>query len=116
MRKFSGFSKQLPDFWFDLHFNNNTESEAELKDQYKKYIINPLANLYEALVPTVLDIWENIELSPSRCISSPYTDRRFSRGVPFKELFSQNTVKQKKLLYWKKGRRELFDLYERFSR
>ena len=85
MRKFSGFSKQLPDFWFDLHFNNNTESEAELKDKYKKYIINPLADLYEALVPTVVDIWENIELSPARCISSPYTDRRFSRGVPFKE-------------------------------
>lgn len=85
MKKFSGFSKKLPDFWFDLHFNNSVENESELKDQYKKYITNPLSDLYETLVPTVLDISENVELSPARCISSPYTDRRFSRGTPFKE-------------------------------
>ncbi len=85
MSEFTGFSKQLPDFWLDLHFNNNVESEAELKDKYKKYITNPLADLYETLVPTVLSISENVELSPARCISSPYTDRRFSRGTPFKE-------------------------------
>ena len=85
MSKFVGFSKQLPDFWFDLHFNNNTESEAELKGKYKKYITTPLADLYEALVPTVLAVSEDVELSPARCISSPYTDRRFSRSTPFKE-------------------------------
>ena len=85
MSKFFGFSKKLPDFWFELHFNNNAENEAELKDQYKKYITNPLSDLYEALVPTVLTVSENVELSPARCISSPYTDRRFSRNAPFKE-------------------------------
>ena len=85
MSKFSGFSKTLPDFWFDLHFNNNVENEAELKDKYKKYITNPLADLYETLVPTVLAVSENMELSPARCISSPYTARRFSHSTPFKE-------------------------------
>ena len=85
MSKFSGFSKTLPDFWFDLHFNNNVENEDGLKDKYKKFITNPLADLYEALVPTVLSVSENTELSPARCISSTYTDRRFSRNVPFKE-------------------------------
>ena len=85
MSKFFGFSKKLSDFWFELHFNNNVENEAELKDQYKKYITNPLSDLYEALVPTVLTVSENVELSPARCISSPYTDRRFSRNAPFKE-------------------------------
>ena len=85
MSKFSGFSKQLPNFWFDLHFNNNIHSEAELKEKYKKYITSPLTDLYETLVPTVLDISENVELSPARCISSPYTDRRFSHDTPFKE-------------------------------
>ena len=85
MSKFSGFSQQLPNFWFELHFNNNVENEARLKDKYKKYISNPLSDLYESLVPTVLTISENVELSPARCISSPYTDRRFSRNAPFKE-------------------------------
>ena len=85
MNKFSGFSKTLPDFWFELHFNNSSENEAELKDKYKKYITTPLADLYETLVPTVLAVSENVELSPARCISSPYTDRRFSRSTPFKE-------------------------------
>ena len=56
MSKFFGFSKKLSDFWFELHFNNNVENEAELKDQYKKYITNPLSDLYEALVPTVLTV------------------------------------------------------------
>ncbi|MBQ3489905.1 MAG: DUF2461 family protein [Clostridia bacterium] len=85
MSKFFGFSKELPDFWFDLHVNNHVENEADLKDKYKKYITNPLADLYETLVPTVLAVSENTELSPARCISSPYTDRRFSRSTPFKE-------------------------------
>ena len=85
MSKFTGFSKKLPRFWFDLHCNNNMENEAEWKDIYKKYVTNPLTDLYEALVPIVSDISENVELSPARCISSPYTDRRFSYHTPFKE-------------------------------
>ncbi|MBQ7309368.1 MAG: DUF2461 family protein [Clostridia bacterium] len=85
MNQFNGFPKELPDFWFDLHFNNNVENEAGMKEKYKTYIINPLSDLYETLVPTVLAISENTELVPARCISSPYTDRRFSRGTPFKE-------------------------------
>ena len=85
MSKFTGFPQNLSDFWFDLHFNNHVENVTEMKEKYKVYIMNPLAELYEALVPTVLAISENVELSPARCISSPYTDRRFSHGTPFKE-------------------------------
>lgn len=85
MSAFTGFLQGLPDFWFDLHFRNRSENEMELKDAYKAHITNPLADLYETLVPTVLNISEYVELSPSRCISSPYTDRRFSHGTPFKE-------------------------------
>ena len=33
MNRFNGFSKDLPDFWFDLHFNNNVENEAEMKEK-----------------------------------------------------------------------------------
>jgi len=37
MSKFSGFSKTLPDFWFDLHFNNNVEKR--LSEKITKKII-----------------------------------------------------------------------------
>lgn len=85
MSKFVGFPKTLADFWFDLHINNHVENETELKNKYKAYITTPLADLYETIVPTVLNISESVELSPARCISSPYIDRRFSRNTPFKE-------------------------------
>ncbi len=85
MSNFMGFPQDLPDFWFDLHFNNNVENEAEMKEKYKIHITMPLMDLYETLAPTVLSISENVETSPARCVSSPYTDRRFSRGTPFKE-------------------------------
>lgn len=85
MSKFSGFPENLPAFWFELHFQNSMENEAELKNKYKEYITIPLSDLYETLVPAVLAVSENVELSPARCISSPYTDRRFSRSIPFKE-------------------------------
>ena len=85
MSKFAGFSRELPDFWFDLHFNNNVENEALMKEKYKIYITAPLMDLYETLAPTVFALSETVETAPARCISSPYTDRRFSRDTPFKE-------------------------------
>lgn len=85
MKTFEGFPAELADFWFELHEKNTVYNADEIKEKYKTYITAPSTQLYETLLPTVLDISENLELIPSRCISTPYTDRRFSYGTPFKE-------------------------------
>lgn len=85
MNEFCGFPEALADFWFELHEKNTVQDADVIKEQYRLLITEPLAALYDALLPTVLAISEHLELHPARCISSPYTDRRFSRGTPFKE-------------------------------
>lgn len=85
MNSFKGFSPDMPFFLHELHFNNNIGNQAENLRQYKNLISEPLALLYEALIPTVQAIDPHLEIRPSKCISTPYTDRRFSQNVPLKE-------------------------------
>lgn len=81
---FNGFPREMPEFLSILHFENTLTKQAENLQQYKKLVTEPLINLYEALLPTVMNISTEFETKPSRCISSPYTDRRFSYK-PIKE-------------------------------
>lgn len=82
---FNGFPQEMPEFLFILQFENTLTKQAENLQQYKKLVTEPLIELYEALLPTVFDISTQFETKLSRCISSPYTDRRFSHGKPLKE-------------------------------
>lgn len=83
--KFKGFPKETPDFLFNLKFCNTIVNEKENLEKYKALISEPLKQLYNELLPIVLDIDPRFETKPSRCISTPYTDRRFSPSVPLKE-------------------------------
>lgn len=83
--KFKGFPKETPDFLFNLKFCNTTLKEKENLAKYKILISEPLKQLYKELLPTVLNIDPRFETKPSRCVSTPYTDRRFSPSVPLKE-------------------------------
>lgn len=82
---FSGFSPELLDFLFELRFSNTIEKQADNLVRYKKLISEPLTLLYEAMLDTVLELNLPVETKPSRCMSTPYTDRRFSPNVPLKE-------------------------------
>ena len=85
MSGFQGFDRKMPEFLFALRFNNNIDNQAVNIEQYRKLITEPLRSLYEALLPTVDKLECSLETRPARCISSPYTDRRFSPDVPLKE-------------------------------
>jgi len=91
---FTGFSCEMLDFLFELQFSNTIEKQADNLIKYKKLISEPLRLLYNSLLDTVLDLDLSLETKPSRCISTPYTDRRFSPNVPLKEYmylrFKQN--------------------------
>ena len=82
---FSGFSPEMLDFLFELQFSNTIEKQADNLIKYKRLISEPLNLLYKSLLDTVLDLGLSLETKSSRCISTPYTDRRFSQNVALKE-------------------------------
>ena len=72
-------------FLFELKFSNTIDKQAENLKKYKRLISEPLILLYDDLLETVLDLGLSVETKLSRCVSTPYTDRRFSPQAPLKE-------------------------------
>lgn len=85
MNTFNGFPAESLDFLFNLKLHNTLSKEKENLIKYRFLISEPLRLLYDELTSTVLKINPCFETKPSRCISTPYTDRRFSPDVPLKE-------------------------------
>ncbi len=85
MESFRGYSPQLPEFLARLQLDNTTANQAANAAQYRRLLTEPTTALYEALLPTVTRLCPALDCKPSRCVSSPYTDRRFSRDKPLKE-------------------------------
>jgi uncharacterized protein (DUF2461 family) len=82
---FKGFPHGIKEFLENLKFCNTMEAQTENIVEYKRLITEPLGLLYEALLPTVNKISDRLETKKQRCVSSPYTDRRFSPKAPLKE-------------------------------
>lgn len=83
--RFKGFPAEFVDFFIELSLNNTIEKQAENIIKYRKYVTAPLNDLYADLLDGVCDISGILETKPARCISTPYTDRRFSPSTPLKE-------------------------------
>lgn len=82
---FQGFDKETNNFLFELRFCNTIDKQSENLVKYKKYITEPLNLLYLDLLDVINQFDIDFETKPARCISNPYTDRRFSPNVPLKE-------------------------------
>lgn len=82
---FKGFNKETNNFLFELKFCNTIEKQSENLVKYKHYITTPLNLLYLDLLEVINQINVDFETKPARCISTPYTDRRFSLNMPLKE-------------------------------
>ena len=82
---FCGFSPEMFYFLHELKYSNTVAKQAENLVKYKKLISEPLLQLYDALLDTISDLSLDVETKPSRCVSTPFTDRRFSPNVPLKE-------------------------------
>lgn len=81
---FSGFSREAMEFLFTLQFNNTMEQLPENKTRYKTLITEPLTLLFGDIAPVALSVSPSIETKPSKCISSMYSDMRFTKGTPLK--------------------------------
>ncbi len=83
MEEFQGFRMDVFDLWFEICLGNETNFEI-IKEKYKTYITKPLIQLYDKILPSLQMISDGFDLTPSKCISSPYMDMRFSRGRKYK--------------------------------
>lgn len=81
---FSGFSPETVSFLFELPFQNTMERLPENKEKAQALITWPLTELYQALAPAAQGISPTIETKPAKCISTLFSDMRFSRGTPLK--------------------------------
>jgi len=82
---FKGFPDDFADFMFQLQLNNTMSGIEESKVNYKRLITEPLTQLFYALIPVVTAVSETIITKPSKCVSTMYSDMRFSRDRPMKE-------------------------------
>lgn len=82
---FEGFSREFMDFLFRLQLNNTLAAAEENKTDYKRLITQPLTQLFHALIPVATALSPTITTKPSKCISTMYSDMRFSRDKPMKE-------------------------------
>lgn len=85
MNNFKGFNRKTNKFLFELQFCNTVDKQSENLIKYKEYISEPINLLYLDLIDTISSFNVDFETKPARCISTPYTDRRFSPTVPLKE-------------------------------
>ncbi|MBI5193759.1 MAG: DUF2461 domain-containing protein [Nitrospirae bacterium] len=84
---FNGFSENTLDFLRNLEANNNKVWFEANKQDYQKYILEPLQNLVKDLGEFMLTIDPNFEIRPSvdKTISRIYRDTRFSKDKsPYK--------------------------------
>lgn len=81
---FEGFPRSLPEFWVALRFHNTVTDQPDMIEAYRRNVTRPLTRLHGALCPTVTRLAPGLCTRPSRCISTPWADRRFSQA-PFKE-------------------------------
>jgi len=82
---FQGFPREFVDFLFRLQFNNTMAALEENKADYKRLITEPLTQLYHALIPAATAVSETITTRPGKCVSTMFSDMRFSRDKPIKE-------------------------------
>jgi len=81
---FPGFPAGFADFLFSLQFNNTVAQLPENRAAYQRLISEPLALLFRALTPAALSVSETLVAKPSKCVSTMYSDMRFSRDAPLK--------------------------------
>jgi len=82
---FEGFPRDFADFLFSLRFRNTIDLLSENKATYKRLITDPLTLLFSDLVKAALAVSDSLIVKPSKCVSTMYSDMRFSRATPLKE-------------------------------
>lgn len=82
---FNGFPPQAPQFLRALAANNRREWFEEHKDEYRRFLQEPLQRLAAALAGPLMAIDPDLVIEPRRVVSRIHRDIRFSRNKsPYK--------------------------------
>lgn len=82
---FNGFSVKTVDFLKNLRANNNKAWFEANKEDYQRYLVEPLRKLTQEMGAFMLSIDPYLEISPGRAVSRIYRDTGFSRDKsPYK--------------------------------
>lgn len=84
---FNGFTGEALKFLFENRMNNSKEWYDSHKPDYKKYVYNPFLELIQELIPTIMEIDNQIITIPSKLISRVRRDTRFTKD---KTLYRDN--------------------------
>jgi uncharacterized protein (TIGR02453 family) len=76
---FSGFPQETIDFFLQLRENNNKQWFHEHREEYLKYIQQPLKDLVGEMGPMMLSIDSQLDITPRRAISRINRDIRYTR-------------------------------------
>lgn len=86
MSHFKGFNENTDQFLFELQLCNTIQKQNDNIIKYKEYITAPIHLLYLDLLDVISQFNVDFETKPSKCISTPYTDRRFSPAGRLKNI------------------------------
>jgi len=68
------------DFFLSLRFNNNRDFFERNREQYERFVKEPLRALAEAMGPTLTEIDPQFDVRPARVVSRIRRDTRFSHN------------------------------------
>lgn len=75
---FHGFGKEMIHFFLDIRFHNNKAFMDENRERYYQDVRSPFYAFIEAMAPYMLEIDEDMEVRPAKCLSRINRDTRFS--------------------------------------
>ncbi|MEA5014221.1 MAG: DUF2461 domain-containing protein [Candidatus Limiplasma sp.] len=76
---FRGFPEETIRFFLDIRFHNETSYFKAHEDVYRQYVKGPFFSFINALAPTMLQISDDIETRPGKCLARIHRDTRFSK-------------------------------------
>ena len=79
MAMFQGFPEETIRFFLDLRFHNEVLWFHAHREEYEAYIRKPFREFIEAMAPTVLQIADDIDTRPNKCLARINRDIRFTR-------------------------------------
>lgn len=79
---FSGFTDRTFEYYMAIRMNNNRAFFEANRGWYEGDVKRPMLELIEALAPTALEIDDQLDARPARCLARPMRDVRRLHGQP----------------------------------
>ena len=103
---FQGFPEETIRFFLDLRFHNEVPWFHAHREEYEAYVRKPFRELIEALAPTALQIADDIDTRPNKCLARINRDIRYTRDKsPYRDhmwfLFRRSgEAREHSVVYW----------------